>query len=221
MSAGFVHLRLHSEYSLIDGLVRVKELVERAVELGMPAVALTDHTNLFALIKFYKEAQSAGIKPIVGCDVRVEHEGQTHALTLLVGAQEGYRNLIRLISRGWLEGQQLGRPVLQRAWVEEFAGGLIALSGGREGDIGQALLGGRAEQAVQLLDYWMAAVPGALLSRGEPHRPSPGRGLPASGGRARRTPRLPGGGDQRRALPRSQTTSRPTRRGSASTRAAR
>ena len=122
MSAAFVHLRLHSEYSLIDGLVRVEKLVKRAVELGMPAVALTDHTNLFALIKFYKEAQSAGIKPIVGCDVRVEHEGQTHALTLLVGAQEGYRNLIRLISRGWLEGQQLGRPVLQRAWVEEFAG---------------------------------------------------------------------------------------------------
>jgi hypothetical protein len=159
MSAGFVHLRLHSEYSLIDGLVRVDELVERAVALGMPAVALTDHTNLFALIKFYKEAQSAGIKPIVGCDVRVEHEGQTHALTLLVGAQEGYRNLTRLISRGWLEGQQLGRPVLARAWVEEFAGGLIALSGGREGDIGQALLGGRAEQASQLLDYWMALFP--------------------------------------------------------------
>ncbi len=159
MSAGFVHLRLHSEYSLIDGLVRVDELVGRAVALGMPAVALTDHTNLFALIKFYKEAQAAGIKPIVGCDVRVEHEGQSHALTLLVGAQEGYRNLTRLISRGWLEGQQLGRPVLARAWVEEFAGGLIALSGGREGDIGQALLGGRTEQASQLLDYWMALFP--------------------------------------------------------------
>ena len=159
MSAAFAHLRLHSEYSLIDGLVRVEALVERAVELGMPAVALTDHTNLFALIKFYTEAQSAGIKPIVGCDVRVEHEGQSHALTLLVGAQEGYRNLIRLISRGWLEGQQLGRPVLQRAWVEEFAGGLIALSGGREGDIGQALLGGRAEQAAQLLEHWMTLFP--------------------------------------------------------------
>jgi DNA polymerase-3 subunit alpha len=159
MSAGFVHLRLHSEYSLVDGLVRVDELVERAVALGMPAVGLTDHSNLFGLIKFYKAAQSAGLKPIVGCDVRVEHEGQGSALTLLVSTQQGYRNLIRLISRGWIEGQQLGRPVLRRAWVEECAAGLIALSGGRDGDVGQALLAGRADQAAQTLDYWMALFP--------------------------------------------------------------
>jgi len=159
MSAGFVHLRLHSEYSLVDGLVRVDELVERAAELGMPAVGLTDHSNLYALIKFYKAAQSAGVKPVVGCDVRVEHEGQASALTLLVSTAEGYRNLIRLISKGWIEGQQLGRPVLSREWIAECAAGLIALSGGRDGEVGQALLGGRGELAVKALDYWMTLFP--------------------------------------------------------------
>jgi DNA polymerase III subunit alpha len=160
MTQRFVHLRLHSEYSIIDGLVRVKELVAHTARLGMPAVALTDHSNLFALIKFYKAAQSAGIKPVVGCDVNVEHDGSVFPMTLLVCAQQGYRNLIRLISRGWLEGQQLGRPVLPRAWVLECAEGLIALSGGRDGDIGQALLNGREEQAEQLLGFWSTVFPG-------------------------------------------------------------
>ncbi len=159
MSTAFVHLRLHSEFSLVDGMVRVEELAARATALGMPAVALTDQDNLFALIKFYKELQSAGLKPIAGCDVRVEHDGQSAAVTLLACSQEGYRNLIRLVSRGWLEAQQLGRPLLPRAWIAECAGGLIALSGGRDGDLGQALLGGRAEQADQLLGWWMAAFP--------------------------------------------------------------
>ena len=145
MNSGFVHLRLHSEYSLVDGMVRVDRLASRLVTLGMPAVALTDQDNLFALIKFYREMQSAGLKPIVGCDLRIEHEGQPCTLTLLVCSQEGYRNLIRIVSRGWLEAQHLGRPLVPREWVAERAAGLIALSGGHGGDIGQALLGGRTE----------------------------------------------------------------------------
>ena len=159
MSSTFVHLRLHSEYSLVDGMVRVEELAARAAALGMPAIALTDQDNLFALIKFYKAMQSVGLKPVVGCDVRVEHEGQACALTLLVCSQEGYRNLIRLVSRGWLEGQQLERPLFPREWIAECASGLIALSGGHDGDIGQALLGGRTEQAAQLLQSWMNVFP--------------------------------------------------------------
>ncbi len=149
MTVSFVHLRLHSEYSLVDGLVRIEELVERAVELGMPAVALTDFSNIFGLIKFYKEASAAGVKPIAGSDVLVEEGGSIHPLTLLVASGEGYRNLMRLLSRGWLEGQQLGKPVLQRQWLVGATEGLIALSGGRDGVIGQQLLSGREEAAEQ------------------------------------------------------------------------
>jgi DNA polymerase-3 subunit alpha len=159
MSAGFVHLRLHSEYSLVDGLVRVDELVDSVAALGMPAVALTDFGNLFGLIKFYESAAKAGVKPVAGADVLVDEGGTPYPLTLLIADHEGYRNLLRLVSRGWLEGQQLGRPVLAREWVEAAAEGLIALSGGRDGAIGQALLGGRAEQAGQSLARWLRAFP--------------------------------------------------------------
>ncbi|MFM7275689.1 MAG: PHP domain-containing protein, partial [Gammaproteobacteria bacterium] len=162
MSRPFVHLRLHSEYSLVDGLVRIEDLVERAAALGMPAVAVTDFANLFALIKFYKEAAAAGIKPIAGADVLVEEAGGVFPLTLLIAGQPGYRNLMQLLSRGWLEGQQLGRPVLSRAWFTGHSDGLIALSGGRDGAIGQALLAGKAEQAAQLLQDWRALFPGAF-----------------------------------------------------------
>ncbi|MBK6584241.1 MAG: DNA polymerase III subunit alpha [Pseudomonadales bacterium] len=173
MSRHFVHLRLHSEFSMIDGLVRIDKLVERAAELGMPAVALTDQSNLYALIKFYKAAQKAGVKPIVGCDVQVETGGAIFPLTLLVCAQEGYRNLTRLISRGWLEGQQMGRPVLQRDWLVQSCDGLIALSGARDGDVGQALLAERGELAQELLGAWMTQFPGRfyieLCRTGRPH----------------------------------------------------
>ncbi len=159
MTVSFVHLRLHSEYSLVDGLVRIDELVERAVELGIPAVALTDFSNIFGLIKFYKEASAAGVKPIAGSDVLVEEGGSIHPLTLLVASGEGYRNLMRLLSRGWLEGQQLGKPVLQRQWLVGATEGLIALSGGRDGVIGQQLLSGREETAEQFARAAMVLFP--------------------------------------------------------------
>jgi DNA polymerase-3 subunit alpha len=162
MTVSFVHLRLHSEYSLVDGLVRIEELVERAVELGMPAVALTDFSNIFGLIKFYKEASAAGVKPIAGSDVLVEEGGSIHPLTLLVASGEGYRNLMRLLSRGWLEGQQLGKPVLQRQWLVGATEGLIALSGGRDGVIGQQLLSGREEAAEQFAHDAMNLFPDAF-----------------------------------------------------------
>jgi DNA polymerase III subunit alpha len=152
---GFIHLRLHSEYSLVDGLVRVDELPQRARDLGMPAVALTDFNNLYALIKFYNGAQAAGIKPIIGCDVLLEDGGAGYPMTLLAASREGYLNLIRLISRGWTEGQQLGRPLLAREWIVAAAPGLIALSGAREGEIGQALTSGKVDQARRLLAGWI------------------------------------------------------------------
>ncbi len=154
----FVHLRLHTEYSLIDGLVDVKALVKRCVELGMPAVAVTDHNNLFALVKFFKAAQSAGIKPIAGADVLITNEAEPaapFAMTLLVQNADGYKSLCQLISRAYRENQHQGVPQMLAHWLEDHNSGLIALSGARQGQIGRALLAANPEQARRLADYWL------------------------------------------------------------------
>jgi DNA polymerase-3 subunit alpha len=159
MNPSFVHLRVHSEYSLVDGLVRVKPLVAKAAEMGMPALALTDQSNLFALVRFYQAALGAGIKPIAGVDAWLRNPDDINApfrLVLLVQDDSGYRNLTRLVSRSYREGQHLGRPMLEREWLTDSANGLIALSGARQGDIGRALLAGHREQAERLLDGWLA-----------------------------------------------------------------
>ena len=112
MEPSFVHLRLHSEYSLVDGMVRVKPLVERAASLGMPAVAITDVCNFYALVKFYKAAQQVGIKPVCGSDLLVENplpDALPSGVTLLVQNGAGYKNLTTLISRAYLEGQVQGK----------------------------------------------------------------------------------------------------------------
>jgi DNA polymerase-3 subunit alpha len=158
MDARFVHLHVHSEYSLVDGLARVKPLVARVADLGMPAVALTDQCNMFALVRFYKAAMSAGVKPIGGVDAWIHNPDDANKpdrLVLLIQNGEGYRNLTELVSRSYREGQHLGRAMMSRDWfTRETAAGLIALSGGREGDIGRALLGGNRELAVQRLAGW-------------------------------------------------------------------
>ena len=117
MTAPFVHLRLHTEYSLVDGLIRIKSLVKRVAAAGMPAVAVTDMSNLFALIKFYKAALGAGIKPIVGVEAWVRRSEEPARLVLLCQNLNGYHNLTRLVSRSYLEGQQRGIPVIDRAWL--------------------------------------------------------------------------------------------------------
>ncbi|HKS94289.1 MAG TPA: DNA polymerase III subunit alpha [Gammaproteobacteria bacterium] len=153
---GFVHLRLHSEYSLADSVIRIPELVAAAAAADMPAVALTDQGNVFALVKFFRAAETAGIKPLIGADLRLrdsEADGSSR-FTLLCCDARGYRNLSQLITRSYLEGQQRGQPVLERAWLTEHCAGLIALSGGREGEIGRALLAGRDSQAQTLLEEW-------------------------------------------------------------------
>lgn len=161
MNQPFVHLRVHSEYSLSDGIVRIKPLVAAAAEMGSPAVAVTDRNNLFALIKFYNAAHDAGVKPIVGCDVLIEPEGDELPSTLVLLARDdaGYRSLCEVLSRGYLEGQHDHVPVLQRSWLEEHATGLIALSAAAEGDVGRALAAGRVEQAQARLRAWMDLFP--------------------------------------------------------------
>ena len=162
MVANFVHLRLHTEFSLADSLVRIKPLVKRVAELDMPACAITDQTNFYGLIKFYKAAQGAGVKPIAGCDFFMapsDSEGKPTLLTLLALNDQGYKNIIELMSRAWRHGQQQGVAYIQRAWVSEYSAGVIALSGGKLGDVGMSLLGGRADQAKELLVAWMQDFP--------------------------------------------------------------
>ena len=160
MQPAFVHLRVHSEYSLVDGLVRVKKLVAAAAEDGMPAVAITDQSNLFAMVRFYKAALAAGVKPIIGVDAWIrdpEEPGRPFRLVLLAQTMVGYRNLTRLVSRSYQEGQHLGRAMMERDWFTHAScDGLIALSGGREGDIGRSLLSGDEALATTRLQDWLA-----------------------------------------------------------------
>lgn len=162
MSVSFVHLRLHTEYSLVDGLVRIKPLVKSLTAMNMPAVAVTDQSNMCALVKFYKAAMGAGIKPICGADLWLAGSGPDAPLsriTLLAMDAQGYRNITELISRGYIEGQRNGLIIIEREWVAEASAGVIALSAAKEGEIGQALLGNDPGQAEALLRYWLGVFP--------------------------------------------------------------
>ena len=162
MTASFVHLRLHTEFSLVDGLVRVKPLIKSVAAAGMPAVAVTDMSNMCSLVKFYKAAMGGGIKPICGADIwlaSAEEDGPLSRMTLLAMDAKGYRNLTELVSRGWSEGQSNDLVIIQRDWVKEAAEGLIALSGAKEGEVGHALLDGELGRAEALLREWMVAFP--------------------------------------------------------------
>lgn len=157
MPSSFVHLHLHTEYSLLDGAVRIPKLMERAKELGMPAVAMTDHGNLYGAVEFYQEARNAGIKPIIGCEAYLAPGAMTERkdvpgrrrsshLTLLAETNEGYANLVRLISKAHLEGMY-SKPRIDKAALAEHAGGLICLSGCINGEINELLLSDRADEA--------------------------------------------------------------------------
>jgi DNA polymerase III subunit alpha len=156
----FVHLRLHTEYSLVDGIVRVPDLMAAVAAAGMPAVALTDQSNLFAMVKFYKEAQAAGVKPLIGVDAWIREPGERappSRIVFLCQNLVGYRHLTQLVTRSYLEGQHRGVPMLERSWLSrEALEGLILLSGGFEGDIGQAIARGRDDEAERCLARWQA-----------------------------------------------------------------
>lgn len=154
--AGFVHLHVHSEYSLLDGACRLNGLVERALSLGQNAVAVTDHGSMFGTIEFYKAAKKAGIKPIIGCEVYVaartrfdkvhEFDGEHAHLVLLCKNETGYHNLVKMVSAAWTEGFY-SRPRVDRELLERYHEGLIALSACLAGEIPRALLRGDADGA--------------------------------------------------------------------------
>jgi len=158
----FVHLRLHTEFSLIDGLVRIPTLMGEVAAQGMPAVAVTDATNFYGLIKAYKAAQRAGLKLIVGVDLWVEDaddRDRPKPLSLLAMNEQGYQNLTLLISKAWREGQYHGSPRIERDWLDTHAEGVLALSGGCQGEFGQLLINGHDAEARASLQRWMTTFP--------------------------------------------------------------
>lgn len=162
ITARFIHLRVHTEFSLRDGLVRIKPLISTITGAGVPAVAVTDQSNLCALVKFYSGAMGAGIKPVCGADLWVENpadERSPSRIVLLCMNEQGYHNLTELISRAFLENQRYEKALVKREWIMEQSEGLIALSGAREGEIGCALLAGKKQLAGELLKEWMGAFP--------------------------------------------------------------
>ncbi len=171
----FVHLRLHSEYSVSDGIVRIDDAVERARADAMPALALTDAANLFGMVKFYGAARAAGVKPVIGADCWLQNDAdrdKPFRLLLLCASHAGYLRLCGLLSRAWLRNQHRGKAELAREWLQDSEG-LIALSGAAAGDVGQALAAGHAEAAERLARGWARLFPGRyyieLQRAGHPH----------------------------------------------------
>ena len=159
----FFHLRLHSEFSINDGLVTITSLIEKLKYFGMPAVAITDFANLFALIKFYSAAIKSGIKPICGCDVLVENcDGVRSKIVLLASSNIGYLNLTSLISGIYTEASDARETVISQSKLNKHTEGLIALSGAQYSDVGVALLEGNLEQAEKYLQVWKTMFPNAF-----------------------------------------------------------
>jgi DNA polymerase-3 subunit alpha len=169
--AAFVHLRVRSCYSLLDSTVRLPELLERVARERMPAVAIADRANLFAALQFSESAAKAGVQPIIGCLLPIAGDDQTRAngrppapawLPLLVQNRDGYRNLLKLLSRAYLDGEAGGAPELQLDHLADHSGGFIALTGGPEGPVGRALASGNRGRAEGLLDRLRDLFPGRL-----------------------------------------------------------
>ncbi|MFH1043813.1 MAG: DNA polymerase III subunit alpha [Pseudomonadota bacterium] len=163
MTPAFVHLRLHSEFTVTDGIVRIDEAVARAAADGMPALAITDLANLFGMVKFYKAARGEGVKPVIGCDVWITNEAereQPSRLLLLCRNREGFHQLSELLTRAWLENQARGRAEIRKAWLSERGvDGLLALSGAQAGDVGGALAQDHAALAERLAGEWARLFP--------------------------------------------------------------
>ena len=159
----FVHLRLHTEYSITDSVLRVDQAVRSAFDDTMPALAITDLANMFGMVKFYKAARAAGIKPIIGCDVWITNETERDKpfrALLLAQSRNGYLRLSELLSRAWLSNQHRGRGEIKRHWFEEGTDGLICLSGAQQGEIAVAMLSGNTQAASTLAATWGALFPG-------------------------------------------------------------
>ena len=160
MKKNFVHLNIHTQYSIVDSTIRIPELMKNCVSSEFPAVTITDQNNVFGMVKFYRRALDFGIKPIIGCDLFIanpDDEKKHDHLIVLCKNNLGYKNLTRLITKSWLDGQTHFGPRLHKEWLDKKnCEGLIALSGGARGDIGRSLLNGHHDLSVRLLESWQA-----------------------------------------------------------------
>ena len=158
----FVHLHVHTEYSLVDGLLRVNEYVDALVDKGMGCAAVTELHNVFSMIKFYRKCLERGVKPVIGAEVSLADENgadKDHKLVLLCQNNDGFTNLTQLISRSYTHGQSSGSPVIRRSWLAEHAGGLIALSGAGYGTVGQSLEHDQTDIAREQIAYFLDLFP--------------------------------------------------------------
>ena len=159
MEKNFVHLNIHTQYSIVDSTIRIPELMKNCVSSEFPAVTITDQNNVF-MVKFYRKALDFGIKPIIGCDLFIanpDDEKNHDRLIILCKNNLGYKNLTRLITKSWLDGQTHFGPRLHKDWLDKKnCEGLIALSGGVRGDIGRSLLNGHHDLSARLLESWQA-----------------------------------------------------------------
>jgi len=150
----FVHLRLHSEFSIVDSTCRIDDVVQAAADDQQPALAITDLSNLFGAIKFYKEARGKGVQPILGAEIFLEGLGvDPHALSrvmVLVQSSQGYLNLSELLARAWTQNMVKNNAVIKLAWLQELSEGLILLSGAQAGPVGQALMQGDTSRAAEI-----------------------------------------------------------------------
>ncbi|MED5579672.1 MAG: DNA polymerase III subunit alpha [Nitrospinota bacterium] len=180
MSTDFVHLHLHSQYSLLDGTTRINDLVKRVDELGMSAVALTDHGNMFGALKFYKEAKKVGVKPIIGCEVYVApgsrlEKGQgrsvanrSYHMVLLVQNEVGYKNLCSLVTSGFTEGMYYF-PRIDREILSEHSEGLICTTACLRGEVNDHLLKGDYESAQETVSFYKELFPGRFYIELQDH----------------------------------------------------
>ncbi|NQY17984.1 DNA polymerase III subunit alpha [Alteromonas sp.] len=162
MSSPFIHLRVHSDFSMMDGLNKVKPILGKVAALEMPAVAITDQMNMCGLVKFYSEAHNLGIKPIIGTDFWVTNEAfgdEPFRLTLLAMNNEGYKNMTILISKAYLRGHLAHRAVIDQAWLAEHAEGVIILSGAQHGDVGVGLMKNNAKLLDSALAFYESYFP--------------------------------------------------------------
>ncbi|RFS25513.1 DNA polymerase III subunit alpha [Aeromonas dhakensis] len=171
----FIHLRVHTDFSMVDGLQKINPIIGAAAADNMPALALTDQMNMCGLVRFYGAAHGKGIKPLVGADFWVQSSelgDEQFRLTLLAMDNDGYQNITLLISRGYQRGHVQGRPVIDKEWLVEHAKGVIVLSGGREGDVGKFLLKGNRQMTEQCVAFYQTHFPDAyyleLLRTGRP-----------------------------------------------------
>ncbi|MCK5666051.1 MAG: PHP domain-containing protein, partial [Thiotrichaceae bacterium] len=161
MSNQFIHLNLHTEFSIVDSIVRLKPLIKAVQDAEMPAIAITDQSNFYALVKLYQACLNAGIKPVIGADLWLENEedaAKPFRLLVLCKNNEGYLNLKKIISLSYLEGQHLGKAIISRNRLSEFSGGLLALAG-KESDAGQLLLEDKSAEAQSCLQFYQSVFP--------------------------------------------------------------